>query len=895
MDIFRRTLSRLASLWRNLRHRQGVDDDLDAEVRAAFDLFVEEQIQRGVEPAEALRLATVHLGRIDSIATQVRETRAGAGLDTLLQDLRFGARLLRRSPLFTFTALLSLALGIGATTTIFSLVNALLLRDLQVNAPRKLVELWRTTQFGSGTAFSYPTYERLRDENSVFSGVLAMAKNPMAGSTAGGNRAGGRLVSGNFFDVLGLTPVAGRLLSPRDDRPDAPEGSAVAVLSHRFWVREFGGSADALGRTVRIGDVPFRIVGIAPDGFDDLAVGRPADFFVPIGSEPLVRKNSLLRSPPSSWLGIVGRLKPGITSDGARANLDPIFARFMADVLRDVVDPEAQQRLKAQRLFLQSASNGVSDLRRDFSRPLLLLMAAVVLVLVIACTNVVNLLLSRGVNRRREIALRLAIGAGRSRVVRQLLTESALLGVVGAAFGLIVAAWGAPLVLLLVTQGVTPIELDVAPDGRVLFFTAAVAIGASLLAGVFPALRTARADLTPAFQANPRSLSATRESTRWGQALIAAQVALSVLLVAGAALLIVTLRNIRGFHPGFEAAHVVLLTIDPNRVGYADERLTQYYRDVLTLVRSVPGVQAASLSKITPISGGGIDLPITIEGRPREAGVMVSANRMSDGFFATMTIPILLGRDFVPEDAGRGSVIVNEALVERYFKSENPIGRRFMLMGPAPLEIVGVVANSKYYTLRDTDKPTAYLYGVDGDGGGVTLSVRTAGDPMAFAAAIRARVESIAASVPIAPARSLSSQVDRSLVNERLIARLLSAFAILALVLAAVGLYGVLGYSVERRTGEIGLRLALGATRGGILRSVLRQSATVVAIGSSVGVAATTQLPGSLSDLLYGVTASDPSVLAAAAGCLFIVAMAAAAVPAWRAARVDPLVALRQE
>ena len=886
--------SRIRSLWRNLVHRTAADADLDDELRATFDLFVDEQIAAGATPAEARRLATIRLGRMASIRSEVVQTRSGAELDTLWQDLRFGSRLLRRSPLFTFTALLSLAIGIGATTTVFSLVNALLLRDVQVAAPRQLVELWRTTQFGSGTAFSYPAYERLRDESTVFSGVLAMSKNPMAGSTANGSRAAGRLVSGNFFDVLGLTPLAGRLLSPRDDRLDAPEGSAVAVLSHRFWIRAFGGSAEALGRTVRIGAVPFTIVGIAPAGFDDLAVGRPADFFVPMGSEPLVRQNSLLRSAPSNWLGIVGRLKPGVARETARANLEPIFARFTADMAREVSDPEAQQRLRAQRLFVQSASNGVSDLRRDFSRPLLLLMGAVALVLVIACTNVVNLLLSRGVTRRREIALRLAIGAGRSRVVRQLLTESALLGAVGAALGLIVAAWGAPLALSLVTQGGTPIDLDVAPDRRVLFFTAAVAMGASLLAGVFPALRTARADLTPAFQANPRSLSVTRESTRWGHALIAAQVALSLLLVAGASLLIVTLRNIRGFHPGFEAGHVVLVPVDPSRVGYKDERLTQYYRDVLTLVRTMPGVQAASLSKVTPISGGGIDLPITIEGRPREPGVMVNANRMSEGFFATMAIPLLLGRDFVPEDAGRGSVIVNEALVQRYFKDENPIGRRFMLMGPKPLEIVGVAANSKYYTLRDRDKPTAYLYGLDGDSGGVTLSVRTSGEPMALVAAIQARVESVAASVPVSQPRTLSSQVDRSLVNERLIARLLSAFAILALVLAAVGLYGVLGYSVERRTAEIGLRLALGATRGGVLRSVLRQSAVVVAIGSSVGMAATQLLSRPLSGLLYGVATSDPGVLALSALCLFIVAMAAATIPAWRAARVDPLVALRQ-
>jgi predicted permease len=898
MDTLHQAISRLASLWRNLLHRQAQDDDLDAELTAAFDALVDAHVQTGMAAGDARRAAMLELGRIASIKTQVQEARSGAGLETMWHDITFGARLLRRNPLFASTAMLSLAAGIGATTTMFSLVNALLLRDVQVAAPRQLVEVWRTTQFGSGTAFSYPAYERLRDENTVFSGVLTMSKNPMAGNTGSGNRAAGRFVSGNFFEVLGLTPLAGRLLSRRDDRLDAPDGSAVAVLSHRFWLREYGGSADALGQAVRIGSVPFTIVGVAPAGFDDLAVGRAADFFIPMGSEPLVRRNSLLRSPASSWIGIVGRLKPDVTSTAAQAGLDPIFTRLMADLAAEVPDAEARERLRAQRLFVQSASNGVSDLRRDFSRPLLLLMGAVTLVLLIACANVVNLLLARGVTRRREIAVRLAIGASRTRVIRQLLTESALLGVAGAALGLLVAAWGAPLALTLIVQGGSPIDLDVAPDWRVLFFTATVAIGASLLAGVLPALRTARADITPSFQANTRSLSLTRESTRWGHALIAAQVALSLMLVAGASLLVATLRNIRGLHPGFEAEHVVLLTVDPMRVGYSGERLTQYYRNILVSVRAVPGVTAASLSKITPISGGGMDLPITIEGRRREPGVMVNANVMSEAFFTTMSIPMLLGRDFGPEDDRRetAAAIVNEAFAQRYFKNENPIGRRFTLSGPAPLEIVGLVANSKYYTLRDTDKPTVYLNAINtGDPGGLTLSARTSGDPLAFAKGIRDRVQSVGPAVPVSDVRTLSSQVERSLVRERLVARLLGAFAVLSLFLASVGLYGVLGYGVARRTGEIGLRLALGATRGGVLRSVLRQSAIVVVIGSAAGIPAALLSSRSIASLLYDVTPFDVRVLGGAVATLFGVAMIAAALPAWRASRVDPLIALRHE
>jgi predicted permease len=896
MDTLRRVASRLSSLWRNLLHRQVVDDDLDAEMRATFDLFVDEQVRAGADPGEARRLATVHLGRVDSIKTQIRERRHGAGLETVWHDVTFGARLLRRNPLFAFTATLSLAIGIGVTTTMFSLVNALLLRDVQVASPRQLVEVGRITQFGRGTAFSYPAYERLRDENTVFSGVVALSKNPMAGSAGTGSRAAGRFVSGNFFEVLGLTPVAGRLLSAHDDRLDAPDGSAVAVLSYRFWDREFGASRDALGQAVRIDAVPFTIVGIAPPGFDDIVVGRAADFFIPMGSEPLLRRNSLLRSPPSAWIGIVGRLQPDVTSDAAQANLDPIFSRFMADLAATVPDAEARERLRAQRLFVQSASNGVSDVRRDFSRPLLLLMGAVTLVLLIACANVINLLLARGITRQREIAVRLAIGASRTRVIRQLLTESALLGVAGAALGLIVAAWGAPLALSLLVQGGSPIDLDVAPDRRVLFFTASVALGASLLAGVFPALRTARADITPSFQANARSLSVSRDSTRWGHALIAAQVALSLLLVAGAALLVATLRNIRGFHPGFDAGQVLLLDLDPARAGYSGARLTGYYRDVLDRVRAAPGVRAASLSQITPISGGGIDLPITIEGRRREPGVMVYANRMSEGFFATMAIPMRLGRDFVPQDGARAVAIVNNALATRFFKDQSPIGRRFLLSGPTPLEIVGVVANSKYMTLRDVDTPTAYLYlPDDGEPGGVTLSIRTSGDPLAFALTIRDQVQSVAAAVAVSQPRTLSSQVERSLVRERLVARLLGAFATLSLFLASVGLYGVLGYQVARRTGEIGLRLALGATRGAVLRSVLRQSSIVVAIGSAVGIPVAILSSRSLSSLLYGVTPFDARVLGGAVAALLGVATIAAALPAWRASRVDPLVALRHE
>lgn len=891
--------SRIRSFWRNLVHRTAADADLDEELRAAFDLFVEEQVAAGVRVEEARRTATIRLGRMASIKTEVVQTRTGAGLEQVAQDIRFGARILRRSPVFALTAVLSLGAGIGANTSIFSIVNVLMLRDLPIAEPRQLIEVGRMTQRGPGFSFSYPVYERLRDQNRAFSGLIALSRETIEGRVGIGSSApAGRFVSGNFFDTLGVTPLAGRLLSARDDRLDAPRDSAVAVLAHRFWQREFGGSFSAIGETVRVDAITFTIVGVLPASFTDVIVGRPADFFVPLASEGLVHHDSQLRIAASSWLGIGGRLNAGMTIERAHANLEPLLAAILTDVSADIPDARVREAIRSQRLFLQPGNRGLSDVRQDFSSPVLLLMGAVSLVLLIACVNVIALLLARGVTRRREIALRLAVGATRARLVRQLLTEAVLLGAAGAVLGLGIATIGGPLLVRILSQSSSPLTLDVAPDGRVLLFTAAIAFASALLAGVVPAIRTARTEFTLGFHADARSGALTRESTRWGQTLIAVQVAVSLLLVVGAALLLTTLRNIRGVDPGFDAGRVLLLSVDPARVGYTDARLGQYYRDVLTRVRAIPGVQHASLSRVTPLSGGGIDQPIVVDGRPAEAGAIISANRMSEGFFATMAIPVLLGRDFVPDDgtAANPVVVVNDALARRYFRNENPIGRRIALGDRRPRAIVGVVANAKYYTLREPERPTAYLHALNsGDPGGLTLSVRTSGAPSTIADAVRRQLESVAPAVPVSRVRTLSSQVERSLGTERLVASLLSAFALLALALAAVGLYGVLGYSVARRTSEIGLRLALGAPRGDVLRSVLGQSARVVVIGSAVGVPATMLLSRPLGGLLYGVTPSDPAVLAGAVGCLFLVAMMAAAVPAWRAARVDPLVALRHE
>ena len=547
--------------------------------------------------------------------------------------------------------------------------------------------------------------------------------------------------------------------------------------------------------------------------------------------------------------------------------------------------------------MLESARTGFSQARRQFSTPVLLLMGAVGLVLLIACANVVNLLLARGVSRQREIALRSAVGASASRLIRQLLTETAILGLIGGALGLGLASWVSPLIVRLASQGGTPLELDVAPDPRILLFTATIAIGSAVLAGIVPALRTARTDAVGALKADARTLSTTRSSTRWGRALIAIQVALSLLLLVGASLVVVTIRNMRVFDPGFDRRHVLLQTVDPIRAGYRDDALTAYYRDVLDRVRSAPGIKAASLSAIVPISGAGIDLSFEAVDRPDIPVTPVKVHRVSDSFFSTLGMRLRAGRDFdALTVSAPASAIVSESLARRYYSGRSPIGARVRLGPLKSLEIIGVVSDAKYASLRDPDEPTVYVNAMQpGENLALALLVRTEGEPLAADSIVRQAVQAAGPTVRLAPASTLDAQVERSLAMERLVSRLLSAFALMALFLSAVGLYGVFGYAVARRTGEIGVRLALGASRGAVLRGILREAWVIVAIGTALGVPAVMFLSRLLGTLLFGVTPWNPAVLAAVVTAMFIVASLAALVPAWRASRLDPLVALRHD
>jgi predicted permease len=888
---------RLRSLFRSRR----VERELAEELRNHLEHQIEAHVAAGMSRAAARDAALREFGNVALVEEHCRDTRGIAWLEDLLRDTAYGWRSMRRAPGHTAVAVLSLAVGIGANTATFSLVNALLLRSLPVANPQELVELGSETLNGPGN-FSYPLYKRVRDENSTFSSVAAVSSPVVRADDDGSDQLPlGRYVSGNFFEALGVSAARGRLLAPDDDRVDSDSGPAVTVISHGLWQRKFAGESGVLGKTLTAGGtaaragIPFTIVGVLPREFQGLTVGRTDDFYLPLASEPRASSASLLNRPGAGWLKVVARLKPGMSRQTAKADLDVIYSRFIDDVARFSSETATRQR-RAHRMTVESARTGLSGPRREFGRPLLLLMGAVALVLLVACANVVNLLLARGVARRGEIGIRLAIGASRGRLVRQLLAESALLGLIGGGVGLAFAIWGTPGIATLMANEDPSVVYDVAPDATVLTFAFLVSLGSALAAGLIPTVRVSRAKV-PSLREDVSARTARTGLSVWSRGLIAFQVALSLLLLAGALLLVTTLRNFRTSDFGFDRQGVVSMRLELRRAGYTGERRVAYLRAVLERVRNTPGVLGGALSLGMPVIGAGVDTSFGVEGQPRDPDALVFVNDITDGYFEATGTKLLLGRDFGPQD-GAGSTpvaIVNEAVRSRYFGARNPVGQRVRVGPRGVVEIVGVVATSKYQSLRDSESPIVYAHALQSpETGELNLVVKTAGDPTSTGLSVRRAVQDVAP-VRVTPVVTLSSQIDRTLVEERLIARVLGVFAFLALVLAAAGLYGVLAYSTTRRTAEIGIRLALGATRGAVLWPIVAESAKLATAGIAIGVPAALALTRLLSNLLYGVAPTDARVLGAVVLCLLAVALIAALVPAWRASRVNPLVALRYE
>ncbi|MGH2779910.1 MAG: ABC transporter permease [Thermoleophilaceae bacterium] len=807
----------------------------------------------------------------------------------LIQDLRYAVRSLRKTPGFTVVAILTLALGIGANAAIFTVLDRALLRPLPVEEPDRLVVLSTLREGGDRNMnFSYPAYHDYREGSEVFSGLIAFAPRPFTLATDGAaERVEGVMVSGNYFDVLGVEPRHGRAFLTDEGR--AP----VAVLSHGLWQRRFGADAGVVGRTVTLNDQPFTVVGVAPEGFRGLRRGAAPDLWLPVGMQPLLAQGGdFLSMRNVNWLYLMGRLEPGVTLEQARTSLSLLFQRL------DEENPSGELGIG-----LASGAQGLTGDLLDYERPLFLLMAMVGIVLLIACTNVANLLLARAARRRKEIAMRLSLGASSARLVRQLLTESLVLAALGGAAGLLLALWAADLLLGFAPATGASLAFEVAPDTRVLGFTVAIVLLTALVFGLVPALQASRLDMIPALENDAASAGEGGRRLGLRGTLVVGQVALSLVLLIGAGLFVRSLRNLQEVDLGFEARNVLLSSLELNGEEYDEARGTAFYEEILQRVEALPGVRSASLATtVTPSPFGSNFGGATLEGyqpAPDEE-ISFDVNRVGPEYFETLEMPILLGRGFEARDregAPRVAVI-NEIMAERYWPGGEPIGKR-ITFGSDPDDpsaiIIGVAEAGKYRSVREKEEMIAYMPILQDYRPWATLLVRTAGDPLAPAAAIRREVRALDPGLSLYDIKTMDEHIAQALSQDRMLSVLTTLFGVLALVLAAVGIYGVMAYITAQRTREVGIRMALGARRGDVLRLLLGHGALLVGLGLAAGVVAALLFGRAVGSLLYGVSASDPATLASVAAILLSVALLASYLPARLATRVDPMVALRHE
>ena len=872
----------------------------------------------GSTPTEAERRARAELVDRDLLARELRRIehqvtrepvvpggRKMRMLGDLWQDVRYGFRMLLKHPGFTTVAVLTIALGIGANTAIFSLIDAVLLKMLPVQHPEELVEIGRSTDHGPATSFSYPAFEQFRDRNQSLSGVLTVSKTPLHMTGDGDTDSPqGQYVSGNFFSLLGVEAWLGRTITPQDDMPSGADPS-VAVISHGLWQRRFGGEPSIVGRQIAVEEKPFTIIGVAPPEFFGLQPGSAPDFWIPIAAEPLIRPRSWLKQGDFNWLSVVGRLKPGASTMTAQSDLEVIFSQVLEERSAKIHNEHDRQTFLSQRIGVEPAANGLSRLRQQFSKPLLILMTLVGLVLLIACANIASLLMARASSRRRELAVRLALGASRSRLVRQLLTESVILAFIGGLAGLLFSFWAGGFLVAFMSSGETRIFLPLQADISILGFTTLTSLLTGLLFGLAPAFNATRIDPGPTLKEHAPALGGGRSGGRLGKSLVVLQVALSLVLVAGAGLFAGSLRNLQTLDAGFSRENVLMINLNPGKAGYKDARLAGFYEQAIERASLVPGVRSVSLSRLTPISGGGWDLPASVEGytpQPNEDPT-VYVNGVSPGYFETLGTTLLLGRDFAKQDRQNTPkvALINETMMKHYFPGADPIGRRVTLGGREAMEIIGVVKDARYMSLREEIHRTVYVNCLQDANlaGSLTLEVQSIGDPSGIIAPLRNEIGALDSSVPLTGFGTLAKRVDESLIQERLVATLSGFFGGLALLLACIGLYGVMSCNVARRTSEIGIRLALGAGRANILWIVLRECLLLVslgiAIGAPVALAAGRLAASEISGLLFGLSATDASTILLAALALTGVAMLAVYLPARRAMKVDPIVSLRYE
>ena len=830
------------------------------------------------------------------------------------QDVRYALRQLRKSPGFTAVAVLTLALGIGANTAIFTVVNALLLKMLPVRDPQQLVVVGNPADpngRSNGTPrtdmFSYPLYRELRDRNTVFKGLSAAASDHHIEVDTGQGQTPdektiGRMVSGNYFTVLGLEPAAGRLLSDSDDT--AENANPVVVLGYDYWRQKFAMSPSIIGRDIRLNGYPFTIIGVAPAGFDGDVVGERMALFVPLSMQPeIVRGRHWRNAPNTSWLSLIGRLRPGVTAAQAEADLNLIFKQIQKGDYGASLSADDRNAIRNLHINVSSGGIGLSQIRADYKTPLLLLMGIVGLVLLIACVNVANLLLARASVRSREIAVRLAVGANRYRLLQQLLTESVLLSVIGGIAGALLAVWGVRVLVRIVESDAV---LPVLPDLRVLAFTLIISLLTGILFGLVPALRTLRVRVAPTLKDATRTIADSSARFGWGKALIAGQVALSLLVLFAAGLLVRSLQKLMTQDFGYQRDHLVIARTDPAAVGYANQKMEPLAEQLAARLAGTPGVRAVTYSTNGLFAHTESDDAIIVPGFEKLSVADRSAaeDYVGPDYFGVIGIPILAGRGIEAQDTSTSTrvAVVNEAMVKYFFAGQNPIGRQFLIDDPdwakKPITIVGVSRNAKDHggRLREAVGPRFYLaFQQMSDPVQIVLEAQISGDPSAAVANVVGQIKSVDPNLPISFARTLDRLVDDSAESEIALAKLSAFFAGLALLLACIGLYGVMSYTVAGRTREIGMRMALGAQRGDVMQMVLRESTMLVAVGLAVGIPLALASSRALKSLLFGLNSTDPISLAAVVVLLAVVGAIAGMIPARRAAKVDPMVALRYE
>ena len=902
--------------WNRFFRRKQWDEERARELAAYLEIETDENLARGLSPEQARQAAHRKLGNSTLIREEIYRMNSIRFFETVWQDVRYGLRTLVKSRAFTFVVIIALALGIGANTAIFSLINAALLKMLPVKNPEHLVEFKTVNPaLGENNAFAYQAFKEFRDRNQVFSGMLAFCNLDFKINVevdGQGGVAKGQAVSGDYFSTLEVQAIAGRPIEPGDEK----SASRVAVITYDYWRKRFALDPAAVGKKVLINNSPFTIVGVTPPEFFGLQPGSAVDVSFPLTTITQVNpglamagtRADILIASFRTWLNVMGRLKRGVTKEEAAANLQPVFRQSMREATAATAgmpfdSPALRKSYLVSKFRLNSGGRGLAELRQKYSKPLWILMAITGLLLLVTCANVANLMLARANARQKEIAVRLTVGAGRLRLIRQFLTESVLLAVCGGALGLIAAFGVCRFVLVLMSPAGTPLSLSVQPDAAVLGFTFIVSVLTALLFGLMPAWRAARLNGTSTLMENTRGHGGSGSRSRLGKALIILQIAVSLVLTIGASLLVRSLENLKDFYPGFNKENVLLFSIDPGTIGYEGDRVIPVDKRLLDRINQVPGVRSATFSFFSPLSMHGSTLP-KIDGPtpPSVKGTdFVDINEVGPNYFSTLQIPVVSGRDFANADqAGALKVaIINETMAHDYFGDSNPIGRHVSVSAwngdPSWRAIIGIRKDAKTSSLRESPVPMLYLPLFQSVEGAVTFEVRTGIDPNRMTRAILQAVKATDSRLPVSDVKTLDEQVDQSLIQERLVASLSSLFGVLALLLAGVGLYGLMTYAVNRRTSEIGIRMALGAERGQIARMILWETLQLVLIGLGIGIPAAIAASQLIKSELYGLKSDDPIILLVAISIMAGMAVIAAYLPARRASQLEPMAALRTE